>query len=109
MREYETICILNPATPAGDVEEFAKKIGGQIQKHNGTLLLNKQEGKKSVSYLMEKQKEGNFLHFDYSADGTVVADLERTFRLDERVLRFLTIKLSDNVDIEARKIALSAL
>lgn len=108
MREYETTCILTGAVPSGDVEAFAKKIEGQIEKHHGTLFYSKREGKKSLSYLMEKQKEGHTLQFDFAADIAVVAELERTFRFDERVLRFLTVKRSDKVDVAARKAELAA-
>lgn len=107
MREYETTCILSGAVPVVDVETFAKKIEGMIEKHKGTLFYSKREGKKPFSYLMEKQKEGHTLQFDFAAEIAIVAELERTFRLDERVLRFLTVKRSDKVDVAARKVELT--
>lgn len=107
MREYETTCILGGAVPSGDVEAFAKKIVGQIEKHSGTIFYSKQEGKKPFSYLMEKQKEGHTLQFDFAAETSIVSELERTFRHDERVLRFLTVKRNEKVDVAARKAELA--
>lgn len=103
MKEYETIFIVNPNAPQSDLQKFNEKITKLIEQHNGTVILEKNLGKRALAYEVKKHNKGNYMLFDYTGDSHVVADIERSLRLDEMILKFLTVRLADEVDVEARK------
>jgi small subunit ribosomal protein S6 len=80
-----------------------EKITKLIEQHNGTVILEKIWGKKALAYEVKKQTKGTYMLFDYTGDNHVVADIERSLRLDDMILKFLTVRLADEVDVEARK------
>ncbi|MDO8527996.1 MAG: 30S ribosomal protein S6 [Deltaproteobacteria bacterium] len=103
MREYETLYVLKAITPEKEVQEFADRLSKMIQQFDGEILFTRPWGKRGLAFLMEKEKEGIYTHIDYVGNTELVAELERNLRLDERVLRFMTILLQDNVDPAKRK------
>lgn len=109
MREYETVCILRSRTAETDVEEVVGRVGKLVQENKGEILWQRSLGKKALSYPIGKDKEGIFLCFDYAGSGPVVSEIERSLRYDERVLRFMTTLLQNEVDLKARKKELTEL
>jgi len=103
MREYETVYILDPALTDADVQHSVDKTGELIKRHSGVIFRSQNMGKKSLAYRIKKQTKGHYVSFDYTGDNKLVAEMERIFRLDERVLRYLTVKLNEEVDVEQRK------
>lgn len=103
MREYETVYILDPTLAEADVKHSLDRIGELIGRHGGTIFRSQNMGKKNLAYRIKKQSRGYYIALDYCGDNTAVAEIERGFKLDERVLRYLTVKLNDDVNIEERK------
>lgn len=103
MREYETLFIVRPDCQEAVFSKLNEKVTGLIAKHAGVIFKNDDYGMKTLAYDIEKQSKGRYVCLDYAADTTAVADLERILRYDESVMRFLTISLSEEVDVEARK------
>lgn len=90
MRAYETMYILRPRVSEKEIEELKNKIEKLVREHKGELKLHQSLGKKPLSYEMKKEKEGIYVHADYSGEGTLIPEIERILRFDERVIRFLT-------------------
>lgn len=103
MREYETVYVMDPALTDADVQHSLDKMGELIGRHSGHIFRSQNMGKKSLAYRIKKQSKGYYAFVDYCGDNTTVADIERGLKLDERVLRYLTVKLDDDVDVELRK------
>ncbi|MBI2092663.1 MAG: 30S ribosomal protein S6 [Deltaproteobacteria bacterium] len=103
MNEYETVYILDPNGTEADVDNSIKKFGELIGRHGGCIFRTMNLGKKSLAYRIKKQSKGYYVSLDYCGDNTLVNEVERGFRLDEHVLRYLTIRLNESVDIETRK------
>lgn len=103
MREYETTYILDPNMTDADVGHAIEKVKEIIARHNGEVFRLQNMGKKTLAYRIKKQSKGYYVSLDFCGDSSVVADLERGFKLDERVLRYLTVTLADSVVPEARK------
>lgn len=101
-REYETIFIIR----ADANEEERKRVFDRIDKVMDTLdghILQRDDwGKRKLSYRMKKHSHGVYYYYRYLAYGDLVAELERNFRLLEPVLKFLTVKLGDDLDRDAR-------
>lgn len=103
MREYETVYILDPVLTEADVKQSQDRMGELIGRHGGHIFRSQNMGKKTLAYRIKKQTKGYYVAIDYCGDSKTVAEMEHGFRLDERVLRYLTVKLNEDVDIETRK------
>lgn len=102
MREYETVYILKANTPEKESGEFAARLDRLVEAHKGRVLINRSWGRRQLAYLMHKEKEGIYIHIDYVGDSTLVQELEKLLRYEEKVIRFLTVVLHENVDVEKR-------
>lgn len=103
MREYETVYILDPVATDTDVKHSIDKTSEIIGRHGGYIFRSQNMGKKTLAYRIRKQSKGYYVAFDYCGDNTTVSEIERSLKLDERVLRYLTVKLNEDVDVEDRK------
>ncbi len=106
MRRYETVFIVTPDSSEEELQAVADKFRGVITGMNGKIAAYDEQGKKSLAYNIKKQNKGYYVLMDYLGHADVVAELERNMRLDDRVLKYLTVKLADQVDpatVEAEK------
>ena len=98
MREYEMICILKPDA----TEEMVDRVFGKLQKameeHNGTLLSRESWGKKKLAYDIRKNGKGLFFELKYLGAGGLNDEMFRLMRYDDAVLRFMSVRLADNVN-----------
>ncbi len=100
MRRYETTYILRPNLGEGQFTEIIERTNSIITDDGGTVILLDRWGMKKLAYEIKKEKQGYYVYFDFAAEPSAVAEMERIFRLDDKVLRFLTIKLADSIDDE---------
>ena len=104
MREYETMFIVQPEISDEGTAAILEKVSAEFEKHGTVRLLCEDWGKRKLAYEIDKFQKGHYRILHYLDDGSVVADLERQLRLEESVLRFLTVLVDEDVkDIEARK------
>jgi small subunit ribosomal protein S6 len=102
MREYETIFITKTSLPESQLTELNSRLDSMLEKHEGHLFFSKSMGKRKLAYPIQKELSGVYTHIDYAAGGKFVSEMERRFKLDENVMRFLTIIKNEDVDVEAR-------
>jgi small subunit ribosomal protein S6 len=107
MNHYETIFIIDPDTTDADREGIMEKVRSTFSQKNGELLLIDNWGVRKLAYEIEKKKQGRYVRLDYCGDGHLVDELERNFRLDYRVLKFMTILIDKDVDVDALKAAMA--
>lgn len=103
MREYEVVYILDPALTDAEVQHSIDRTTEIITRHSGAILRLQNMGKKTLAYKINKQSKGHYIAIDFCADSTTIGEIERVLKLDERVLRYLSIKLGDDVEVETRK------
>ena len=72
------------------VEEKYKKI---IENNEGNLLKTENWGLRNLSYLIKKNKKGNYIHFKIECDGPTISELEKSEKIDKNLLRYLTVKV----------------
>ncbi len=101
MRQYETLFIVNPDSSEEDLKAVATKIKGVISGMNGIVTSYDEQGKKKLAYSVKKQNKGYYVLMDYVGSADIVSEIERNMRLDDRVLKYLTVKLADEVDPES--------
>lgn len=108
MRRYETIFIVDPDIGEdGRVERF-NKAKSVVEKFNGTTLKFEEWGVKKLAYEINKKPRGYYACLDYCGNGELINELERGFRLDDKVMKFMTILLDTNPNIEAIQAEIAA-
>lgn len=103
LREYETIFIVRPDLGDDAVRKVVDRIKGAIESKSGALLREENWGKRRLAYEVEKQMKGLYILLQYAGPAGVVEEAERTIKIIEQVIKFQTIKLFDDVDIETRR------
>lgn len=101
-REYETIYILRPNTPNEGVAEVNTRIRGIIESMGGKILKVDNWGKRRLAYEVAKERKGIYLYWQYLAQPGVVEETERNLRMLDSVIRYLTTKVDENIDVAAR-------
>jgi small subunit ribosomal protein S6 len=104
MREYETTFIVQPEISDEGAKELLARVDGILERAGALRLLHDDQGKRRLAYDIRKFQKGRYVTSYYLSDGSAVGPLERALRLEESVLRFLTVLANPEVvDIEARK------
>ena len=94
MNKYEAIVIIDPSVD----EEGMKKLNSKftdIINSNGKVAEVKDLGKKTLAYKIKKQTEGFYEQFNFEADPSSIAELERNLRITDEVMKFMVIKIDE--------------
>ncbi len=91
MREYETIFVTKPDGAEEDRQKLIDKISELISKKNGEISKNDDWGVKRLAYPIKKYEKGRYTYLRYTFDPAGAEEIERTLRIDENVLRHLTV------------------
>ncbi len=106
LREYETIYILRPDVTRETTEGLATRIG-EVVKAGGTMQRVENWGRRKLAYTVSKHKRGIYVYLKYAGSGDIVTEIERTLNLQESVMKFQTVKLSDDAataDVKAEDV-----
>ena len=103
-RLYETTFIVNASLDDPQVESVITRVQDTITKNGGSIEAVNKWGRKRLSYPINKKTNGFYVNLEFQAPGTLLALLERSFQLDELILRHLTLVL-DQRAIKARAAA----
>lgn len=93
MNQYETVFILNPVLSDDQVKEAVKKFENFLTERGAKMVSKEDWGLKKLAYPIENKKSGFYQLFEFTALGELINDFEVEFRRDERVMRYLTVKL----------------
>ncbi len=103
MRYYETLYIIHPDLADEDYKEVVTKFSGLVEKNEGVVTRVSEWGKKPLAYEVKKQDKGYYVLLQFCGEPGITDRLKRDLKLDDRVLKYQTIKLSDHADPEAIK------
>ncbi|MCB9170061.1 MAG: 30S ribosomal protein S6 [Flavobacteriales bacterium] len=90
---YETVFILTPVLSEDQTKEAVKKFKDLIKKGSGKVHHEESWGMRKLAYPIQKKSSGFYHLFEFESEATFVDKLETEYRRDERVLRFLTVKM----------------
>ena len=93
MNQYETVFILNPVLSETQIEEAVKKYESLLTSNKCTIVHKEDWGLKKLAFAIQNKKSGFYHLFEYTVEGEAINPLEVEFRRDERVMRYLTVKL----------------
>jgi len=100
MRRYETIFIIDNDLSEEGRSPILEKLEDLIQQFNGLQVMADEWGTKKLAYEIKKKVRGYYVCLDYCGSGPLVDEIERFFRIDDRVLKYMTVVLDKDVDIE---------
>ena len=93
MNQYETVFILTPVLSDVQMKEAVEKFKGILAAEGAEIINEENWGMKKLAYQIEKKSTGFYQLLEFKAEPTVVEKLELNFRRDERVIRYITVKL----------------
>jgi small subunit ribosomal protein S6 len=103
LRRYETIFITHPELPEEELSELKQKVNSILASYKGDLIKLDDWGTKKLTYEIRKNSRGHFFLMDYLAETDLIRELEINLRLNDRVLRFQTVRIGDQISPEALK------
>ncbi len=103
MNQYEIVCILSPVLSDEQMKEAVAKFK-QILTDNGAEILNEEAwGLKKMAYAIDKKSTGFYCLVEFKAEPTVINTLETGYRRDEKVIRYMTVRLDKYAAAYAEK------
>jgi small subunit ribosomal protein S6 len=100
MRYYETLYIINPNLAEEDYRALVAKFTDAVGKNKGVVTKVDEWGKKTLAYDIKKFDKGFYVLLQYCGESGLTAEIKREMSLDDRILKYQTVKLSDNADLE---------
>ncbi|NOR10780.1 MAG: 30S ribosomal protein S6 [Desulfovibrionaceae bacterium] len=101
MRRYETISIIRASVGDEEIEAINQRSISIIEGDGGSIVKVDKWGLKTLAYLIKKEPQGYYVYMDYGATAAAVTEMERQFKIDDRLLKFMTVKLDNVFDPEA--------
>lgn len=109
MRRYETIFILRPNIGEDEINKVVENTTKIILDEKGSIIELDKWGIKKLAYLIKKESLGYYVYCDYAGTPAAVTEIERKFRIDDTVLKYLTIKTAASITEEGIQEALDAI
>lgn len=94
MNNYESVIIIRPNLDEGEIEGIITKITDLINQDGEVTKVDKM-GVKRLAYEINKCKEGYYIIFYFEAKEDVIVELERNYRINENIIKFITVKHDD--------------
>ncbi len=93
MNLYEHTIIARQDVSPSQIKQIEEKYSKIIEKFNGDVVKHENWGLMNLSYLIKKNKKGNYIHFKIKGDGKIISELEKNEKIDKNLLRYLTVKV----------------
>lgn len=109
MRRYETVFIIDPDASAEQRAAILERVNSEIEKYQGVLLQFDEWGLRKMAYPVKKKPRGYYVLCEYCGDkGELISEIERFFRIDDNVMKYMTVQTADDIDPEAAKAKIEA-
>ena len=93
MNLYEHTIIAKQDVSPSQLKQLIEKYSKIIEKLDGDVVKTENWGLLNLSYIIKKNKKGNYIHFKIKADGKIISELEKNEKIDKNLLRYLTVKV----------------
>lgn len=100
MRRYETIYILRPTLGEEEINDLVERTNSILTSGNGEIITLDKWGLRKLAYLIKKESNGYYVFCDYGTEPENVTEMERKFRIDDAVMKYMTLKTADSIDAE---------
>ena len=98
MPYYEHVIITRPDISSGQVDEIVENLSKKVRNLGGEVGRTEYWGLRNLAYRINKNRKGHYSLIQIEGPGTVIQELERQHRIDEDVIRYLSIKVDELSD-----------
>jgi len=108
LRRYEILFIAHADSSEGDIDELIERYKSIITQSHGFVVKIDKWGSRKLAYEIKKQKKGIYVLLDFAGESSIVPELERMLKIEDKVLKFLTVMKDNNVnlhDLEKEKLS----
>jgi len=103
MRRYETFVIIDPDLSQDIRDQVVERVEELIAQMDGFLVFTDDWGERKLAYEIKKRARGYYVRFDYCGLSPLINEIERFFRIDDRALKYITVLLDKDADLEKVK------
>ena len=103
MRRYETFVIMDPDLSQDQRDQVTQRVEDLVTQMDGFLVFADDWGERKLAYDIKKRPRGYYVRFDYCGLSPLVNEIERFFRIDDRVLKYMTVLLDKAADLDKIK------
>ena len=93
MNLYEHTIVARQDTSPSELKQLTEKYSKIVEKNDGEVVKTENWGLLNLSYLINKNKKGNYIHFKIKGNGDLIKELEKNERIDKNLLRYVTIRV----------------
>ena len=93
MNYYEHTIIVRQDISPTQMNQIIDKYTNLIEKNDGKLIQTQKWGLLNLSYIIKKNRKGNYIHFKIEGSGELIRELEKNEKIDKNLIRFLTVKV----------------
>lgn len=97
MRSYEVVFIAAPTLTAEELEAFIGQMQSVLEGKNAKVVKVDNWGKKTLAYRIKRFRDGYYVVFTIEGDGPAIAELERRFRVTDFIIRFLSVRIDQDL------------
>jgi small subunit ribosomal protein S6 len=101
LKRYETLFIVQIDLPIDEINSIIERYRAIVTALKGTVIKVEKWGKRRLAYEIKKQSNGNYILIDFAGKSAIIDELERNFKIDDKILKFMTIMKDSNVDLAA--------
>ena len=99
-RRYETIFITPADIPEEELHALIERYSAIVKGRKGILVKIEKWGKRKLAYEIKKQTRGYYVLLDFAGQTDIVNELERNFKIDDKILKYMTVKKEDVADLQ---------
>lgn len=103
MNEYEITYIRRINLDREAINRVEGRVSRALERHGGEILRTLDLGEKPLAYKVDKEVKGQYFQLNLLGNGNLIDELEKVFRISSEILRFLTIRVTRNVDVEQKR------
>ena len=93
MNLYEHTIVARQDISPSQIKQITEKYSKIVEKNNGDIVQTQNWGLLNLSYIIKKNKKGNYIHFKIKGSGKIIRELEKNESIDKNLLRYLTVKV----------------
>ena len=93
MNLYEHTIVARQDISPSQIKQLTDKYSKIVEKNDGNIVKTENWGLLNLSYIIKKNKKGNYIHFKIKASGETISELEKNEKIDKNLLRYLTVRV----------------
>ena len=95
MRKYEIMFIVDPNLPEDEIDQLNTQVAGMVTDGGGSVVETEKMGRRRLAYEVKRQTDGFYVLLTVEANGEIVSEVERRFRVMDTVLRYITVRVDE--------------